>query len=142
MRAVNKGEVPLLIIDKIFGLFWKSQLNTILKAFLSEFKPSKNFTLNPKTVFEKFIDDMYFGVQQFIQDKSMLVLAYEKIKGVFALILENEWDKAWVLFEKSLRNYEFIYRIEINLMLSAECCCYLGAIEFGERRRQIEKWIT
>ena len=53
MRAVNKGEVPIPIIDKIFGLFWKSQLNTILKAFLVEFKPSKNYSINPKNVFEK-----------------------------------------------------------------------------------------
>ena len=89
MRAVNKGEVPIPIIDKIFGLFWKSQLNTILKAFLVEFKPSKNYSINPKNVFEKFIDEMYLGVQQFIQDKSILLSPYEKIKSVFPLILQN-----------------------------------------------------
>ena len=68
MRAVNKGEVPLPIIDKIFALYWKTQLTVIVKVFLTDFRPGRNFTLNPKTVFEKFIDDMYEGVKRFIND--------------------------------------------------------------------------
>ena len=98
MKAINKGEIPLNLIDKIFGYFWKSQMNTVLKVYLAQFKPGKNFTINSKTVFEKFFDDIFGDCQKLLQDKNILMNTYTKIKGIFPIILESEWEKAWPLF--------------------------------------------
>lgn len=42
MKSVNKGVIPVKIGDKIFGLYWKTQLTAILKTFIMNFNPKKN----------------------------------------------------------------------------------------------------
>lgn len=58
----NRGEVPLHICDRLYGIFWKTQLTAIMKSFMGCFRPAKNlgnFNNNPKNKLEKFIDGLY-----------------------------------------------------------------------------------
>ena len=52
MKAQNKGEVPLQISEKLFGVFWKTQITAIMKTFVMGYKPSRsNSAVNQKNKF-------------------------------------------------------------------------------------------
>ena len=52
MKAQNKGEVPIYISEKLLGVFWKTQLTTIMKTFFSNYKSSRsNIATRPKNRF-------------------------------------------------------------------------------------------
>lgn len=92
MKAQNKGEVPLNISEKIFGIFWKTQLTIILKSFLTNYRPSTSSSgAKPKNRLEIFIDWLYTAVSTLAKDKKILHLFYEKVKSVFPILVESDW---------------------------------------------------
>lgn len=42
MLSSNRGEVPAAICERLLGIYWKTQLTAIMKAFMSSYKPGKN----------------------------------------------------------------------------------------------------
>jgi hypothetical protein len=41
MNSSNRGEVPIQIAERIFGVYWKTQLTAIMKAFINHYKNNK-----------------------------------------------------------------------------------------------------
>ena len=77
MRAQSKGEIPIHIGEKLFGIYWKTQLTAILKTFLYNFKPKSNsISVQTKHRFEGFIDDLYSGLKDIVKDKNTLLAFY------------------------------------------------------------------
>ena len=70
MKAQNKGEVPLHISERLMGIFWKTQLSSILKTFLFCYKPSN--TTKSKNRLEKFMDGLYSGMTNLLKNQSYI----------------------------------------------------------------------
>lgn len=41
LNSTNRGQVPQQICDRLFGVYWKTQLTAIMKSFINSYKPNK-----------------------------------------------------------------------------------------------------
>ena len=59
MNSASRGEVPIQIGQRLFGVYWKTQLTAIMKTFTNNYKIIKsgtNVQTNSKHKLQKFID--------------------------------------------------------------------------------------
>lgn len=67
MNVNSKGEVPTQTCERLYGVYWRTQLTTIMKSFITTFKPGKSpssTTTTPKHKLEYFLDSLYEIVSQ------------------------------------------------------------------------------
>lgn len=93
MSSSNRGEVPAHICDRLYGIFWKTQLTAIMKAFMNSYRPGKSSPManNAKNKLENFIDGLYESISVVVADKTYLRGPFEKIKAVFPILMEKSW---------------------------------------------------
>lgn len=90
MISSNRGEVPLGICERLYGIFWKTQLTHIMKAFMGCYKAGRNIYSvqnSGKNKLERFIDMLYDNLALFVQEKSYIHYPYERIKEGFPVLL-------------------------------------------------------
>ena len=91
MDSSNLGEVPVYICDRLFGVFWKTQLTAIMKAFMGRYKTSKyssNVQTSAKHKLEQFIDNLYENINSVVKEKKIYMrIPYEKMKAAFPILM-------------------------------------------------------
>ena len=50
------------------------------------------------------------------KDQSNLHPFYEKVKSIFPILLETDWEVAFEMLKNSLTKFEFVYVIQIGLI--------------------------